>query len=328
MHPVVVGFNTRPSTGPPPGQYYEFLCDEQQQNCEWLPIGGVAGVTWFDSCLALPTASHVVSTIISENTCNPVDPVPFGEGIDVPPGYGGFFKANDGSMDIEIAGASVTAEYDLATHFALSDCQSGGIDGGTCTLVMSAFDMNLHDIDMSGGSYDYNVTASLSLSANAVAEVFFDECGVSTCEGNFEFSVAEENPLGLDLAWTQVNVANSSTGHGEVHLGNDGESLGGVDTVYGFIQLDLAGSSGVIVMNGYGEDSLGGDFATAEFGLYGWVETIDTEPADCCDTHLTGGCENPYVKVCVAVREPSCVLSEWDASCVTGVDSYGCAVCP
>lgn len=304
---------------PPPGQYYDENFD---------PIGGVGGVTWLDSCIALPTESEIHSTIESMNTCNPMEPVPFGEGIDVPPSHGGFFSDRDGSMDIDIAGAALTAEYELSMHFALDDCQSGSIDGGTCTLVMSGFDMTLHDIGMSGGAVDYQVTANLSLNQTAVAEVFFDECGVSTCEGSFEYSVAEGNSIGVDLEWTQVNPTTMSTGHGALYLANDGVALGGVDALYGSIQLDLQGERGIIQLFGSGEDSLGGDFASADFEMYGFVETIDTNPGDCCATHGTGGCSNDYIKACVATRIPSCYTTEWASQCVTAVELYDCGECP
>ncbi|MBK8238863.1 MAG: hypothetical protein IPK74_25345 [Deltaproteobacteria bacterium] len=130
-----------------------------------------------------------------------------GTQADVAPGYGAFFSDRDGSMDIEVAGAELTAEYELAMHFALTSCDGGGIDGGTCLLVATAFDMSLHDIDLSGGALSYQVDADLRLSQSAVAEVTFDECGISQCTGNFEFSAAEANALRLDLEWTQVNLS-------------------------------------------------------------------------------------------------------------------------
>ena len=256
---------------PPPGQYYD-------ENFEL--IGGNGGFTWLDSCYALPIEGEIHSTIAQPNACTPTDPGPFGEGTDVPPTHVGSFSDRDGSMEIDIAGATLTAEYELSLHFALDDCQSGGIDGGTCTLVMSGFDMTLHDIEMSGGDVDYQVTASLSLNRTAIAEVFFDECGISTCEGSFELSVAEGNPIGADLEWTQVNPTTMSTGHGALYLANDGVAPGGVDALYGFIQLDRKGRAGIMQLFGSGEDSFGGGFATADFDMYGFVETIDTEPGE------------------------------------------------
>jgi hypothetical protein len=62
---------------------------------------------------------------------------------------------------------------------------------------------------------------------------------------------------------------------------------------------------GIIQLFGSGEDSFGGDFATADFDMYGFVETIDTERGDCCETHETGGCSNDDIKACVATRIPS-----------------------
>jgi hypothetical protein len=311
------------STVPSPaGQYYEVIEDE------FHPIGGVGGTTWLDSCIALPIQSSLHSTIAELNACNPTEPMPFGEGIDVPPSYGGFFSDRDGSMDIDIAGAALTAEYELSMHFALVDCQSGGIDGGSCTLVMSEFDMTLHDIGMSGGDVDYQVTANLSLNQAAVAEAFFDECGVSTCEGSFEFSVAEGNSIGVDLEWTQVNQGTMSTGQGALYLANDDVALGGVDDLFGFVQLDLQGDGGIIQLFGSGEDSFGGDLATAKFEMLGFVETIDKNPGDCCATHGTGGCSNEYIKACVATRIPSCYTTEWASQCVTAVERYNCGECP
>jgi hypothetical protein len=281
---------------PPPGQYYDESFDL---------IGGNGGVTWLDSCYALPVASEIHSTIVQPNACTPTDPVPFGEGTDVPPTHVGSFTDRDGSMEIDIVGATLTAKYELSVQFALDDCQSGGIDGGTCTLVMSGFDMTLHDIEMSGGDVDYQVTASLSLNQTAVAEVFFDECGLSTCEGSFELSEAEGNPIGVDLEWTQVDPTTMSTGHGALYLANDGVALGGVDALYGYIELDRKGRVGIIQLFGSGADSFGGDFAAVDFAMHGFVETIDTERGDCCETRETGGCSNDDIKACVATRIPS-----------------------
>jgi hypothetical protein len=301
---------------PPPGQYYDEFFE---------PIVGPGAVTWFDACSAMPVNSEIESSVVDMNSCHPSDPIPFGVVADVAPEYGGFLR--DGSSGIEVAGADITADYALAVHFALHDCQGGGIDGGSCMLVMSGFDMNLSNIDMSGGMYDYNVTAGLTLSTNAVAEVFFDECGLTECEGTFEFSDGDGNQLGLDLQWTQVNTSNSSTGHGEIHLGNDG-GYGGVDPLFGTLTLDLLGDSGEIIFDGEGEDSLGGDFAQVWFGLYGYVERIDDDVGDCCSTHMTGGCSNDYIKACVWAHDPDCANVEWDAGCVTAIETYACGVCP
>lgn len=308
------------STVPSPsGQYYD-------ENFDLIP--GTGETTWLDSCFALLANSPVHSTIAEQNVCNPSDPAPFGDGIDVPPTHGGFFSDRDGSMDIDIAGAALTAEYELSMHFALDDCQGGGIDGGTCRLVMSGFDMSLHDIELSGGVVDYQVTAGLTLNRTAVATVFFDECGLSTCEGSFEFSAAEENAIGVNLEWTQVNPTTMSTGHGELYLANDGVALGGLDPLYGFVQLDPQGEQGIIHLFGSGEDSLGGDLATVDFDAYGFVEEIDTSPGDCCAAQVTAGCSNDYIKACVATRIPSCYTTEWASQCVTAVELYDCGVCP
>lgn len=195
-------------------------------------------------------------------------------------------------------------------------------------LVMSGFDMTLHDIDVSGGVVDYEVNASLSLNQTAVAEVFFDACGVSTCEGSFELSVAEQNSIGVNLEWTQVNPTTMSVGHGALHLANDGVALGGVDELYGYIALDLQGAGGIIQLFGSGADSFGGDLATADFDMYGFVAMVDTNPGDCCATHGTGGCSNEYIKACVATRIPSCYTTEWGSQCVTAVELYNCGECP
>lgn len=285
---------------------------------------------YLDACVALPAGSQIESSIITPNSCTPQGELPsFGEGADVAPRYGGFFSDRDGTMDVEIAGAQLTSGYELAMHFSLAACSGGGIDGGTCLLAVTGFDLGMHDIDLSGGALDYQVDADLRLSRSAVAEVSFAECSVSECSGEFAFSAAEGNALQFDLEWTQVNLSTQSTGHGAIHISNEGEGLGGVDIFYGSIHLDPSGEFGTINMLGSGEDSLGGDFASAEFMLWGYVETIDTEPGDCCtESNLPGGCSNKYITACVATHDPACYLSAWAESCVAGVEAFGCAACP
>lgn len=300
-----------------PGYTYLDACDGT------LPAGGLSNETM---------SRHVGHEITGHGNCTPKDPILFGLVGSMGPGLGAFASDRDGSMDIDVAGASLVAEYELHAGLRLADCDEDGIDGGTCTLVLATWEMDIHDIEVSGGEVDFGVpNATLRLSQAAVAEVTFDECDVSSCYGEFSFSDAGSNPLSFDLQWLQINPGTSHTAVAGLNLANDGDGLGGLDTVYGSVLLDLTGSSGAINLVGSGSDSFGGDFAEADFSIFGYVETIDLDVGDCCEEQETSGCSNSYIKTCVCTHDPDCCSqefgAEWDETCVAEVDMFGCGVC-
>jgi hypothetical protein len=38
---------------------------------------------------------------------------------------------------------------------------------------------------------------------------------------------------------------------------------------------------------------------------------------NCCDPQLTGGCEVPFVEICVCAADPYCCATAWDDACVS-----------
>lgn len=343
-------FSTGTLERPTSWRYYD------PETCELLPNNGaepadIINELW-NGCDATPAVGEGVDDTAADppsqdNACppshlyaedHPLEPYctvddsyePPGEypsGDIVPPTHSAFFSDRDADVDIEVAGYSISVEYELQLRFRLQDCQGGGVDGGSCTLVISQLSMDIHDIAMSEGELDFDITANMRLREDAVAEIFFNECVGNACSGDFEFSTGEGNPVDFDLVWTQVDNSTPNTAIGAIRLSNDGVSLGGVDALYGTLEVDPLAQGGYLVLTGSGEDALGGDLASVEFTTVGFATLIDNDPGDCCETHMTGGCSNEYVKVCVATREPACNLTEWDASCVTGVEQYHCGAC-
>lgn len=269
---------------------------------------------------------------LDSNVCAPFDVQPFPMMYIEPPGYTAFFSDRDGSLDLDVAGYTIGAEYYLQIGFALTNCESGGVDGGTCDLEISSFDVAIHNVTMSEGELDYQVDATLQLVRPAVASVTFDECVGGVCSGEFEFSVAEGNPIDFGLVWTQVDLNYPySTSVAALLLSNAGDALGGVEAVYGTIAMDPLAQSGSLLMDGYGEDSWGGEFASATFGVFGFVEAMSEDVGNCCETHSPSGCSAEYVKACVCVADPACCSqsygAEWNSACVAAVETYNCGVC-
>ncbi len=50
-------------------------------------------------------------------------------------------------------------------------------------------------------------------------------------------------------------------------------------------------------------------------------------PGDCCEIEHGAGCTNPTIQACVCEDAPSCCDDEWDETCVTFVEQFGCGVC-
>lgn len=51
------------------------------------------------------------------------------------------------------------------------------------------------------------------------------------------------------------------------------------------------------------------------------------EAGDCCTDNGTPGCDDAAVESCVCMQDDYCCNTEWDALCVTQVDSFGCGTC-
>ena len=50
-------------------------------------------------------------------------------------------------------------------------------------------------------------------------------------------------------------------------------------------------------------------------------------PGDCCEIEHGAGCTNPTIRACVCEDAPSCCDDEWDETCVTLVEQFGCGIC-
>jgi hypothetical protein len=57
--------------------------------------------------------------------------------------------------------------------------------------------------------------------------------------------------------------------------------------------------------------------------------TCDTPTGDapCCEGHETAGCDDPSIESCVCAEDPFCCESQWDALCVSRIETYGCGSC-
>jgi hypothetical protein len=51
------------------------------------------------------------------------------------------------------------------------------------------------------------------------------------------------------------------------------------------------------------------------------------DDAPCCEGHGMPGCDDPMVESCVCAQDPFCCSSNWDALCVSRIESYGCGSC-
>lgn len=49
---------------------------------------------------------------------------------------------------------------------------------------------------------------------------------------------------------------------------------------------------------------------------------------DCCQQHVTTGCEDPEITICVCLEAPECCTQEWSATCALLTDTLGCGLCP
>ena len=48
---------------------------------------------------------------------------------------------------------------------------------------------------------------------------------------------------------------------------------------------------------------------------------------DCCIAHASPGCSDPTTEICVCTIAASCCSVDWDAACVSTLESSGCGVC-
>jgi hypothetical protein len=104
--------------------------------------------------------------------------------------------------------------------------------------------------------------------------VSFASCDGGWCDGTFEFSADEGNPIAVNLFWTQRNQLTGSIDEGALPLGNGHGDLGSVEALVGEIIIDEDGQYGTLRLVGSGADALGGDFAEVSFELEGDVAPI------------------------------------------------------
>ena len=114
-------------------------------------------------------------------------------------------------------------------------------------------------------------TASLSLAQTNEATVDFQPCARGKCTGSFRMAEATNNPIGVDLTWTQA----TASGHSDtnvINLSNASGVLGGIDILGGTLVLDEASpTEGDLRILATGSDNLGGTFAQIDIDLTGVV---------------------------------------------------------
>jgi hypothetical protein len=220
----------------------------------------------------------------------------------VPPTHESTFTSGSAgnTVDITMLGEPFTVAYDLYVQFVVDQCDAAGIDGGTCRVVLSAFDMTTTSPIQVG---DYvAIDGTLDLNARVAATASFGACRHGQCKGTFEMSNRNGNPIGINLFWTQRNTQTSSIDEGAIHLGNGVGALGGVEALTGELTLDTSGSTGTLRLVGGGADALGGDFATADFDLLGSVapltvlaspSTVQTMPCASTPSRSCSKCSAP-----------------------------------
>lgn len=215
----------------------------------------------------------ILSTVLETYACVPFKPTPYGSLFDQVPSHGGTFTVessptnNDGVV-LSIASNNVYPTIKVETSFALDQCDSSGVNGGNCRILLKALQLEILS-DFSAGDYDV-VDVSLRLSQPIAADIAFASCTAGECLGAFEFSTTNGNAIAFDLEWTQVEQGSApQISEGLLHLGNDGTSLGSVDALYGELTLDPAAEFGTLRLIGSGEDALGGTLASISFDITG-----------------------------------------------------------
>lgn len=239
----------------------------------WNPPGPAGDVLW--SCSALPSSS-----VVESNSCSPPSEIKsYGENVDVAPEYeatlssqsGGRARSGSG-VDLVVSGAEVHPDSRLKLAFALDSCQRGGLDGGSCRLVLSRLELSSASHMQVG---DYSVSdVSLELAQPIATTVHFENCRRTGCSGDFVFSRAHQNPLQTTLRWVQLPSDGRPPSEGALMLGNSAEALGGIEALTGTLTMNRDETSGTIHVNGLGKDSLGGDWARLEFSISGGVAPI------------------------------------------------------
>lgn len=242
----------------------------------WMDWQGSPG-TWFDACSALADfPAPLNNRVVAENACNPTTPAvePYSEQLEIPPTHETTFSSasSQTNVDISVIGNELTAAFALDVEFALHECDRDGVDGGSCTLVLSFLDMATTS-PMLVGDY-WAIDGALTLNARVAAEVSFTPCSRGVCTGTFTFSDTDANPIGVNLFWTQRSLVTSSIDDAALHLSNGGGGLGGLEDLTGVLELDVSGEYGTLRLVGGGSDSFGGDWATVDFDILGDVAPL------------------------------------------------------
>lgn len=221
----------------------------------------------------------ILSTVLDTYACSPFEPEEYGQHLDEVPTHKGSFTIDsspshsDGVL-LSIAGNTVYPAVEVETNFALDQCDSSGVNGGNCRVLLTAFEFSILST-FSSGDYDV-VDVVMRLPGTFAADVTFAACTTGECLGTFEFSTTNGNPIALDLEWTQVKQGTTppEESDGWLHLSNDGASLGSVDALYGELSLDPAAEFGTLRLIGSGADSFGGAMASISFDIIGDVSPL------------------------------------------------------
>ncbi len=239
----------------------------------WDPPGPGTHVLW--SCSALPSSS-----VVQTNSCSPPSEVKsYGENLDIAPGFSATLTTQPGSgsasgsgVDLIVTGEEVHPESRLELRFSVDECRRGGIDGGSCRLVLSHLELASASTLVAG---DYEVgDISLELAQPVAADVDFSSCAHGECTGSFSFSEVQANSILTTLRWSQQPVGGGAVGEGAVTIGNGVDALGGVESLTGTLSLAPDASGGSIRVTGVGRDHLGGDWAQVQFTLQGSVQPL------------------------------------------------------
>jgi hypothetical protein len=262
------------------------FCEKKCQGHPWDPLPPVPIWNWYDingnqasgppsgsdmlGCVAIPAGTLLESHIETgdENSCNPFEPKSYGDFFDVPPTLETDFTSSSSQNQLEvwITGNEVSLNaWDLKTLYVLDSCEENG-SNVVCRVLFSGFELSMAMLTAD----IYRVSdITLALNETVAAEAVFVPYGRDPGYwlGTFEFSETEGNPLGTNLFWTQTNTQTNSVDEGALHLTNGPGGLGGVDEIYGVI--DITPYQASLRLIGYGQDALGGEWASLDFDMTG-----------------------------------------------------------
>lgn len=251
----------------------------QTENPSSLPN---ASGQWFAGCTALnPDWSGGLpeSKIEKKNVCVPVrdanDDNKYPDynqshGIDVDADFETSFSSGSSGNQLEIwvTGAELQPpSYDINVQYAINDCEPVGSEMH-CTFVLTSFELTMPFIVL---FEDWAIQdTALVLNQRVAADlVMVPGSSSGYWTGTFELSEANENAVGANLFWKQINREKETSIDNALHLGNTDDSLGGIEEIYGVIEVTPSSAS-TLRLIGYGADAIsGGDWASVDFDLIG-----------------------------------------------------------